>query len=84
MREHGFSYLDVRSSQEFAGGHPTGAYNVPLMHMGSDGMQPNPEFMAVVESSFEKDRKLILGCRSGNRSLKAAEVLLSAGYTEIV
>ena len=80
----GYAYLDVRSVPEFEAGHPDGAYNVPLMHMGPGGMSPNPDFMAVVQKSFPAGAKLVLGCKGGGRSLRAAEMLQSAGFTNIV
>jgi rhodanese-related sulfurtransferase len=48
MDKEGYAYLDVRSVPEFAAGHPTGSYNVPLLDMGPAGMTPNPDFLAVV------------------------------------
>ena len=80
----GYTYLDVRSVPEFEAGHPTGAYNIPLMHMGPGGMSPNPDFLAVVQKSFPADAKLVLGCKGGGRSLRAAELLQSAGFTSVV
>jgi rhodanese-related sulfurtransferase len=47
-------------------------------------MQPNPEFMTVVQSLFPKDTKMVIGCRTGNRSLAAARALLQAGFTNVV
>lgn len=82
--EEGYLYLDVRSEPEFSAGHPTGAHNVPLMNAGPRGMAPNPEFMAVVEALYPKDAKLVLGCRSGGRSLRAAEMMAAAGYTSVL
>ena len=76
VREEGYAYLDVRSIREFEAGHPAGAYNIPFLHKTPSGMQPNPEFADVVTTVFAKDAKLVLGCRSGNRSLRAAEILL--------
>lgn len=84
MREEGYLYLDVRSVPEFEAGHPTGAYNVPLMHATASGMQPNRDFMSVVESLFPKDAKLVVGCRTGNRSLAAARAMLQAGFHNVV
>ena len=49
LMEEGCVYLDVRSVPEFEAGHPTGAYNVPLLDMGPGGMVDNPEFLSVVE-----------------------------------
>lgn len=82
--DEGWTYLDVRSVPEFEQGHPAGAYNIPLMHMGAGGMEPNPEFMSVVERTFPRDAKLVIGCKSGGRSLRAAEMMSAAGFTNVV
>lgn len=82
--EEGYIYLDVRSEPEYNAGHPSGAHNIPLMHAGPAGMQPNIEFLDIVQGLYSKDAKIILGCRSGQRSLRAAELMLSAGFTNIV
>jgi rhodanese-related sulfurtransferase len=82
--QEGYVYVDVRSIPEFDAGHPTGAYNVPLNHMGAMGMTANPEFMAVMEKAFPRDTKLVLGCQSGGRSLRAAVMLEQAGWTSVV
>jgi rhodanese-related sulfurtransferase len=84
LDEEGYVYLDVRSEQEYAAGHPTGAQNVPLMHAGPAGMSPNPEFLAVVQAIYPKDAKLVVGCKAGGRSLKAAEMMIGAGYTGVI
>ncbi len=76
-------YVDVRSEPEFEAGHPPGAFNVPLLHAGPVGLVPNPEFLTVMERAFGKSEKLVMGCRSGQRSLSAAEMLLAAGYTDV-
>ncbi len=80
----GYSYVDVRSEEEFAAGHPAGAYNVPLMHMGGGGMQPNPLFGEVMRARFPLDAKIVVGCKAGGRSLRAANLLLADGYTQII
>lgn len=77
-------YLDVRSVQEFENGHPEGAYNIPLMHVTPEGLKPNPTFLDEVEAVFPKDRGIVVGCRSGGRSLRAAEAMEAAGYTRVV
>src|SRR4051812_43660540 len=84
MAKEGYAYLDVRSVPEFAAGHPTGAYNVPLLDMGPAGMTPNPDFLAVVEKSFPRDARLVVGCKAGGRSAKAAAALDQAGFTSVV
>ena len=70
----GYLYLDVRSVQEFDGGHPEGAYNIPLLRLTPRGMEPNPAFLAEVEAKFPKDCGIVVGCRTGQRSLRAAEM----------
>jgi rhodanese-related sulfurtransferase len=82
----GYKYLDVRSVPEFTAGHPQGAVNIPLMDVDPAlrQMVPNPDFLAVVKANFPKDTKLIVGCQSGMRSARAAEILQQAGYTEVI
>jgi rhodanese-related sulfurtransferase len=80
----GYAYVDVRSIPEFEAGHPEGAYNIPVAHAGPGGMAANRDFVSVVEANFGKDTKLVLGCQSGGRSLQAAQVLQSAGFTSVV
>jgi rhodanese-related sulfurtransferase len=80
----GYVYVDVRSIPEWDEGHPTGSFNVPLNHMGPAGMAPNPDFLAVMEKSFPKDCKLVLGCKGGGRSLRAAGLLEQAGWQTVV
>ena len=54
MEDEDYAYVDVRSVQEFEGGHPEGAYNVPWKHMGASGMQPNDDFLKVMEATFPR------------------------------
>jgi rhodanese-related sulfurtransferase len=82
--DEGYIYLDVRTVAEYAAGHPTGAHNVPVMISSPQGMAPNPAFLEVVEAIYPKDAKLVLGCKAGGRSAKAAEMLAGAGYTDVV
>ncbi|HET6415419.1 MAG TPA: rhodanese-like domain-containing protein [Polyangiales bacterium] len=84
VKNEDYVYVDVRSIPEFDAGHPTGAYNVPLMHATPSGMRPNADFMSVIAAVFPKHSKLVLGCRSGNRSLRAAEALIAAGFETVV
>lgn len=59
--------IDVRSPQEYAGGHIKEAKNVPLDTINSY----NPK---------KKDEKIYIVCHSGARSQRAAQVLQSKGY----
>lgn len=84
LQEKGWTYLDVRSTPEFEGGHPAGAALVPLMEAGPAGMVPNPAFLDQVRARFPVETPLILGCAAGGRSLTAAKILADAGYKQLV
>lgn len=83
LMQAGAVYVDVRSEQEFEQGHPPGALNVPIAHYGPGGMTPNPEFLSVMQSAFATNEKLVLACKAGGRSRRAAEMLLQAGFSDI-
>jgi rhodanese-related sulfurtransferase len=83
LMAEGHVYVDVRTVPEFEAGHVPGSLNVPLHHAGPGGMVPNPEFLAVMGNAFGKNEKLVMGCRSGNRSQRAAEMLVAAGYATV-
>jgi rhodanese-related sulfurtransferase len=83
LLQSGAVYVDVRSEPEFEQGHPPGALNVPIAHLGPAGMTPNPDFLNVMSSAFAKDEKLVVGCKAGGRSRRAAEMLEQAGYSDL-
>jgi rhodanese-related sulfurtransferase len=77
-------YLDVRSSFEFAEGHPPGAVNLPLAEFDpTRGMTPNPNFLEVARRRFPLETPLLLGCASGGRSKQAQMLLAGAGYADL-
>jgi rhodanese-related sulfurtransferase len=80
----GFTYVDVRTTQEFEAGHPAGAVNVPLNLATGGRMAQNTDFLPVMNAAFGKDAKIIVGCKSGGRSLRAAQMLLADGFTRVV
>ena len=82
--EEGYVYLDVRSVPEFETGHPKGAYNIPLMHAGPHGMSPNSLFMEQVTKAFPKDAKIVVGCKSGGRSVGAVGLMEMSGYRDLL
>ena len=82
--EEGYIYLDVRSVPEFETGHPRGAYNIPLMHAGKFGMSPNRNFMEEVAKAFPKESKIVVGCKSGGRSVGAVGLMEMAGYQDLL
>jgi rhodanese-related sulfurtransferase len=80
----GWTYLDVRSVPEFAQGHPAGALNVPLMHAEAGRMLANGDFQKVILANFSLDTKLVVGCKSGGRSMRAVGILGGLGYENLV
>jgi rhodanese-related sulfurtransferase len=86
MQQEGYVYVDVRSIPEFEAGHPTPAVNIPLLHADARTGQliPNPDFLSVMQKHYATDTKLVMGCRSGQRSLRAAEMLVQSGYKTVV
>jgi rhodanese-related sulfurtransferase len=78
-------YVDVRTAEEFANGHVPGAVNIPVMIPDpmSRRMAPNPGFLATVEASCAKDKKIICGCQMGGRSQYAADLLTQAGFSDV-
>ena len=74
MTNEGFTYVDVRTPEEFAAGHPAGAVNVPL----------GDTFVTDMDSQFAKDAKLVVGCRTNVRSAKAVQRLVDAGFTNVL
>ena len=63
--------LDVRTDEEFKSGHITGAKLAPY-----DGL-------AASFSEENKDRPIVVYCRSGRRSAIAQETLSGMGYRQV-
>jgi rhodanese-related sulfurtransferase len=79
-------FLDVRMEIEYLYvGHPPGV--VHLSWYEYPEMQAHPErFVAAVEreTAGDKNRPVVLICRSGKRTVDAGQALEAAGYTEVV
>lgn len=72
MLQSGAKVIDVRSRGEFAGGHFSGAVNIPV-----------DELAGKLSSIGQKDDPIIVYCASGMRSSSAQRVLQSAGFTNV-
>jgi rhodanese-related sulfurtransferase len=78
-------YVDVRTEEEFAQGHPTGAINLPVVFLKpAAAPQPNPSFLDVAQKVLPQNKKLVVGCMAGGRSQRACEILEQAGYTDLI
>ncbi|GAA5157764.1 rhodanese-like domain-containing protein [Viridibacterium curvum] len=73
--------LDVRTAEErkFVGYVPDSLH---VAWATGTSMTRNPRFVREVEAKLGKDRVVLLLCRSGKRSVDAAEALTKAGYTQ--
>lgn len=67
----GARLVDVRSSAEFGMGHIDGAENVPVDEVEANGLDG------------AKDRPVVVYCRSGQRSARAATALRAKGFTRV-
>lgn len=65
--------VDVREPSEFNAGYIEGAQLIPLGTIETD-------FEAAIP---DKDAKIFVYCRSGNRSAQAAKKLVDLGYTNV-
>ena len=65
--------LDVRTEEEFSSGHIKGAVLIPDYEIADRAEAELPD----------KDMLILVYCRSGNRSKRASEVLVSLGYTNV-
>jgi rhodanese-related sulfurtransferase len=79
----GHRYLDVRTVEEYNAGHVEGSINIPYLVKCGPGMSKNQKFLEQVEAIFGKDDEIIVGCKSGKRSMMAAAELISAKFTGI-
>lgn len=81
----GDTYIDVRTESEFAAGHPAGAINIPVVSPDpvTRQMTINPDFLPVVQAHVAREAQVVVGCQSGMRSQRAAELLTQAGYTNV-
>jgi len=71
--DRGALVLDVRTAEEFAGGHLEGALNIPhtviAQHLDQIGA--------------DKNRPIVLYCKSGGRAGIALKTLQSLGYAHL-
>jgi rhodanese-related sulfurtransferase len=74
LQDEGWTYVDVRTENEFEGGHPTGAVNVNFSA---------PNFLELIKARFTPETKLVIGCQMGGRSARASAALEAHGYTQL-
>lgn len=73
IHEEGLQLIDVRTPEEYKAGHVKGAVNVDFLS----------EDFSEKMSEFDKKKPVLIYCRSGNRSGKAAVILHAEGFMDI-
>jgi len=66
--------FDVRTAEEFAGGHVPGAINLPHTEVAA----------RAAEFATYQDREVVVYCRSGKRAAMAEADLQAAGFTRLL
>ena len=72
--DEGAMIVDVRTDREWHAGHLATAVHLPLQNISKD-------IHHIVD---DKQQKIYLYCRSGNRSGKAVKILQSLGYSHVI
>ena len=72
--ETGYLILDVRTKEEYDEGHIPNSVLLPNETIDEDVSDILPD----------KDQKILIYCRSGNRSKQASQKLADLGYTDLI
>ncbi len=71
--EGDFLLLDVRTQEEYDAGHIDGSVLIPVTELEA----------RIGEIAEYKDVKVLVYCRSGNRSVTASNILIDNGFTQV-
>lgn len=69
---NGATLLDVRSSEEFGGGHIDGATNIPVQELAGRS-----------DELGDKETPIVVYCQSGGRSAMAKRLLENQGFANV-
>lgn len=72
LQKGNIQLVDVRTPSEYAEGHIPQSVNIDVL---------NTDFATNVDSTLIKDKPVAVYCRSGQRSKRAAAILVKKGYT---
>ncbi len=68
--------LDVRRQDEYDAGHIRGSTRIPVQDI------PQQELNKSI-SEIPRDKKILVYCRTGQRSTMASEILVNSGFKEV-
>ena len=74
LQDKTIQIIDVRTPQEFAEGHIKNAKNIDFMASSSFTTNIN---------TLDKEKPILVYCRSGKRSNESVKTLLKVGFTKI-
>lgn len=74
IEEGGVLVIDVRTVDEYRGGHLVGAQSIPVEDEALWAERTEP---------LDRDQPTIVYCRSGRRSAVAAQKLVDMGFTQV-
>ena len=72
LQKGNIQLVDVRTPSEYAEGHIPQSVNIDVL---------NTDFATNVDSTLIKNKPVAVYCRSGQRSKRAAAILVKKGYT---
>jgi len=72
-KEKDIAILDVRTPREYENQHLVNAKHIPVKNLTDN--------LAMLQD--DKDKRIIVYCRSGNRSIKASRILEKNGFTPL-
>lgn len=73
LKENELLILDVRSNEEFSAGHLKESKNIPVQSLS----------LKIASLLDWKDKKVLVYCHSGGRSMVASQMLKKSGFTKI-
>ena len=73
LNDDNVSLLDVRTAEEYKSGHIRGAKLIPLNKLEAN----------LDKLKADRDKKIVVYCRSGNRSVAASRILEKHGFVPL-
>jgi rhodanese-related sulfurtransferase len=73
IKSRELTLLDVRTPEEFRAGHIKGATLIPVAELSH----------RIGELGSAKERRILVYCRGGNRSMAASRILKQNGFSDI-
>ena len=85
MQQEAAILIDVRTKREFSSSHAKGAINIPIFYDKYGKRTLNRDFIEQIDYvvNSDKNKEILLICRSGSRTKFASNVLANEGFTNV-